>query len=238
MDQKGTRPLTQRLLRRLVFALSPRRRIRSAFTDHYRLQGWGGGETASGPGSTLARTASLREQLPALFPELGVRTVLDAGCGDFNWFRAMEAPLDLYIGTDVVEDLVADNQRRYGDERRTFLALDVTRDALPEVDLILCRDCLVHLKHRQILAALENFAASGSRYLLATTFPSRSANVDAPLGGWRPVNLQLPPFGLPQPERLLVESGVEDERYADKALGLWPLARLGTAGSVRSRPRT
>jgi SAM-dependent methyltransferase len=225
---KPTRSPAAKILRRIVFAFSPRRRIRSAFTDHYRLQGWSGGETVSGPGSTLERTARLRAQLPALFTELGIRRVLDVGCGDFNWFRAVEAPLDLYVGTDVVEELVAANQRRFGNERRTFLTRDATRDALPAVDLILCRDCLVHLKDRHILAALANFTASGSRYLLATMFAGRSANVDAPLGGWRPVNLQLPPFGLPPPQRLLVEGAVEDERYADKALGLWPLAHLRT----------
>ncbi len=213
------------LLTRALLALSPRRRIRAAFTRHYRLKDWHEPETVSGRGSTLQRTAAVREELPALFAELGVRSVLDAGCGDFHWFQALAADLDSYVGTDVVRELVAANQERYGTPRRRFVPLDVTRDSLPRVDLILSRDCLVHLKNRQILAALRNFRRSGSTYLLATTFTGDHPNEDAPLGGWRPLNLERPPFGLGPPLRLISEGEtVEDDRYLDKSLGLWPLA--------------
>jgi SAM-dependent methyltransferase len=203
--------------------------MRSAFTQHYRLRDWGGGEeTVSGPGSTLERTTTIRQLLPPLFAELGIRTVLDAGCGDFNWFRTLEIPLDRYVGTDVVRELVAANQSRYGNPARRFLDLDITRDRLPRVDLIFSRDCLVHLRDAQVVMALRNFRRSGSRYLLATTFTNRPTNEDTPLGGWRPMNLERPPFDLPPPLRLINEGRtIEDGRYADKSLGLWELERIG-----------
>jgi len=212
------------ILAKALSVLAPRRRIRSAFTQHYRLKDWMEPETVSGRGSTLQSTATIRRELPALFAEYGIRTVLDAGCGDFNWFRALEVPLDRYVGVEVVEELVAANRERFGTPRREFLCREVTRDPLPCVDLILCRDCLVHLKNRQIRAALRNFRRSGSCYLLATTFTGDHPNEDAPLGGWRPVNLERPPFALGPPLRLISERDtVEDPRYLDKSLGLWPL---------------
>jgi SAM-dependent methyltransferase len=199
--------------------------MRSAFTRHYVHKDWGSEESVSGPGSTLERTTAIRQKLPPLFAQLGVRSVLDAGCGDFNWFRTLEVPLDLYVGTDVVRELIAENRQRYGSPARRFEMLDITRDRLPRVDLIFCRDCLVHLKNAQVLAALRNFRRSGSRYLLATTFTGRTANEDTPLGGWRPMNLQLSPFDLPSPVQVISEERtVEDGRYADKSLGLWDLA--------------
>ena len=212
------------LLTRALLALNPRRRIRAAFTRHYQLKDWLEPETVSGRGSTLDRTAALRRELPALLQKLGVRSVLDAGCGDFNWFCTMEMALDNYVGVEVVEELVAVNQERYGTDRCRFASLDVTRDDLPRVDLILCRDCLVHLKNAQVRAALRNFRRSGSTYLLATTFTEAHPNEDVPLGGWRPVNLAREPFGLGPPLRLISErESVEDPRYLDKSLGLWPL---------------
>jgi len=212
------------VLQRALLALNPRQRIRAAFTQLYRSRGWLEPESVSGPGSTLRRTHVIRRELPALFRDLHVRSVLDAGCGDFNWFQAMELELDRYVGVEVVEELVAINQERYGTDRRQFASLDVTRDDLPRVDLIFCRDCLVHLKNGQIRAALRNFRRSGSTYLLATTFTGDHPNEEAPLGGWRPVNLERAPFNLGPPLRLIRErESVEDERYPDKSLGLWEL---------------
>jgi len=217
-----------KLLKRALGVINPRWHMRTAFTQHYRLRDWGcGEETVSGPGSTLERTTTIRQALPPLFTEFGIRRVLDAGCGDFNWFRTLEIELDHYTGTDVVRELVAMNQERYGDANRRFVELDITRDRLPRVDLIFCRDCLVHLRDAQVLGALQSFRRSGSRYLLATTFTNRPTNEDAPLGGWRPMNLERPPFGLPTPLRLVNEGRtIEDGRYADKSLGLWELEAL------------
>jgi len=218
------------ILTRARLLLNPRRRVRAAFTRHYELNDWLEPETVSGRGSSLDRTATIRRDLPSLFLELGVRSVLDAGCGDFNWFRAVEVDLESYLGIEVVEELVAVNRARYGTAGRQFAALDIIRDPLPRVDLILCRDCLVHLKNRQVGAALDNFRRSKSRYLLATTFTSAHPNRDAPLGGWRPLNLERDPFSLGPPLRLISErETVEDPRYLDKNLGLWALQPPGSA---------
>ena len=217
-----TVPVT--LLSRAFLALNPRRRIRAAFTQHYVRQDWLEPETVSGRGSTLDRTAAIRRELPTLFRDLEVRSVLDAGCGDFHWFHTLEADLDSYLGIEVVEELAAANQERYGNERRHFLSLEITRDDLPRADLILCRDCLVHLKNGQVSAALRNFRRSGSSYLLATTFTGDHPNDDIPLGGWRPLNLERSPFDLGPPLRIISErESVEDPRYLDKSLGLWAL---------------
>lgn len=212
------------LLTRALLLLSPRRRVRAAFRQHYERRDWLEPETVSGRGSTLQRTEAIRRELPELFARLGVRSVLDAGCGDFHWFQTLEVDLDAYTGIEVVEELVADNRARYGTNQRSFEALDIIRDPLPRVDLIFCRDCLVHLKTRQVSAALRNFRRSGSRYLLATTFTGDHNNEDVPLGGWRPINLSREPFALGPPLQVISErESVEDPRYLDKSLGLWSL---------------
>ena len=212
------------LISRALLILAPRRRVRAAFTRHYERRDWQEPETVSGRGSSLHRTAAIRRELPALVTEFGVRSVVDAGCGDFHWFATLEVDLESYLGIDVVEEMVAANRTCYGTPRRQFASLDIIRDPLPRADLILCRDCLVHLKNRQISAALRNFRRSGSRYLLATTFTGDHPNEDAPLGGWRPLNLERGPFSLGPPLRLINErDSVEDPRYPDKSLGLWAL---------------
>jgi len=123
-----------------------------------------------------------------------------------------------YTGADVVPELITRNRQMHGADGRTFLVADLTRDALPKVDVILCRDCFIHLSFRDIFAALRNFKRSDSAFLLATTHIDLAANDDAPTGGWRSVNLQLSPFNFPPPRQLIVED-VE----LGKCVGLWNL---------------
>lgn len=127
-----------------------------------------------------------------------------------------------YIGGDIVAEMVEENQRRYGNHNHRFIHLDLIQDKLPQVDLILCRDCLVHFSDRHIFSALKNIKNSGSTYILTTTFVGLERNQNIPLGLWRPINLQLPPFGFPIP-KMLIDEGCPLEGYKDKHLGLWEI---------------
>ena len=183
---------------------------------------WGGRESRSGPGSDLQQARVIMAELPKLISEFGFTTLLDIPCGDFHWMQHVDLGQVHYIGGDIVSALIAMNQERYGSEIREFRLLDVTEDKLPRVDLILCRDCLVHLSYRLVRKALANIKRSGSHYLLTTTFPGLEKNSEVSTGGWRPLNLSAPPFDFPLPLRLINEQCPE-ERYRDKSLGLWTL---------------
>lgn len=209
------------LLMRLYSSLHSRRNV---FERIHKKNAWESEESASGLASELHHTEALRKQLPDLLKQLGVRTLLDAPCGDFNWMRETELNLDHYWGVDIVDTLIDQNRRYYGNENRTFLLLDLVTAELPTVDLILCRDCLVHLSLRDGQRALNNFRRTGSRFLLATTFPNTTKNRDIVTGGWRPLNLALQPFSLGEPRKLVDENcQLLNGRYADKSLGLWNL---------------
>lgn len=196
------------------------------FTSIYAQHAWQG-ESISGQGSDLDQTASLQTELPVLLSRLGVRRLLDAPCGDFNWMQYVALDLEEYIGADIVAELTTNNQAKYGNSTRRFVQCDLVTDALPTVDLILCRDCLVHLCYHDICAMLQNFQRSQSTYLLTTTFPQQPKNWDIATGEWRGLNLQRAPFHFPEPIHLLNEHCPES---ADKSLGLWKLADLPDKG--------
>lgn len=186
-------------------------------------------ESFSGAASTLRETAALRAALPRLVAERGISSLLDIPCGDFHWLQQVRLDLD-YSGADVVPELVRENQRRYGSARRRFTVLDATRDALPETDLILCRDLFIHLSLADCLLALRNFARSGSRWLLTNHFAGRADNPDIQSGDFRPVNLCRPPFSLPPPLEVIDERSVlAGGQFADRAMALWRLEDVGNA---------
>ena len=157
-----------------------------------------------------------------------MRSIVDAPCGDFNWMRhVLEGRTVSYTGIDIVEALIERLVREQGAPDRRFLCADMTRAALPEADLIICRDGLVHLSFTDARAAIRNFRRSGSRYLLATTFVRHSSNADIRTGSWRPLNMEAPPFAFPVPlalvdERCTHSGGI----YRDKHLALWDLSTL------------
>ncbi len=189
---------------------------------------WGAATSVSGLGSEDPATSAIREALPPLLQSLGVRTLLDAPCGDAGWIGRCRLGVD-YIGIDIVPSLIAANNQRAGEGELPgrFVIADITRDELPRADLILCRDCLVHLSFQNIAAAVARFRASGARFLLTTTFPDWSDNRDCEDGDWRALNLTQAPFGWPAPLELINERCDEGGGgWQDKSLGLWRLADL------------
>jgi hypothetical protein len=204
-----------------------RRYLEGIFSEIYHGNLWGEVESVSGPGSSLAATAAVRRELPRLLTELGVRSLLDAPCGDCHWIVQTPLDLDLYIGADVVPALIARNTERLGGPGREFHVLDVTRDPLPQADAILCRDCLIHFSFRFARQALSNFKHSGARFLLSTTYSGLRENCDILSGQWRPLDLQLPPFGLPEPiARITEKEYSEGGRRLRRSLAVWKLSDL------------
>jgi len=188
----------------------------------YETNHWDEAESVSGPGSTLEETEPIRRELPALLAELGASSLLDLPCGDFHWMQHTDLSGVRYIGGDLVGDLIERNRAKYASDGVEFKKIDLVNNTLPAVDVILCRDCLVHLSFADAQAALSNIARSGAGWLLATSFPSVTRNDDIVTGQWRPINLTLPPFNLPEPEQVIGENCTESE-FADKNLSLWPV---------------
>jgi len=207
--------------------ITPRKYMQSTFAPFYTENRWGDPESASGPGSSLERTIKLRNELPILLDEIGVRTLLDAPCGDFNWMKHTPLNVEQYIGVDVIPEIITRNQSLYANERTRFVFLDLTRDELPCVDVILCRDCFIHFSNHHIAAAIKNFKRSRSTYLLTNTYPAWRRNKNIQTGDFRYLNLLLPPFNFPPPLRQIDEKFPEEQaQYFGKTLALWKLDDL------------
>jgi len=201
--------------------------LEKIFTKIYNYNRESLAGSPSGPGSDLEHTQVIRNLLPSLFRELELSSVLDIPCGDFNWMRYVDLAGMEYVGADIVAELVESNRANYATENITFEHLNLIQDDLPAVDLIFCRDCLVHFSFDDIFKALHNIIRSGADYLLTTHFTERSENHDIPTGSWRTLNLEISPFNFPQPLRILNEDYTGNEgRFRDKSLALWTVEAI------------
>ncbi|MCW9707132.1 class I SAM-dependent methyltransferase [Fodinibius salsisoli] len=196
--------------------------MQDTFKEIHQNNHWQGEESLSGEGSSRQQTAKLFTKLPELLRKYNINSMLDLPCGDFSWMQHLDLPVTSYIGADIVPELIADNRVQYANAQRRFTTLDITTDPLPEVDLLLCRDCLVHFSLEHIRKALQNINAHNIDYFLTTTFPLCKTNEDITTGDWRPLNLQVEPFNLPDPQLIITEGCTEGEGlYQDKSLCLW-----------------
>lgn len=210
-------------LRRLVLRLHNRGRpADNVFSEIYRDNRWQGTESRSGEGSSLGQTQVIIEALPSLLRRNNVRAMLDIPCGDFHWMSNVDLAGIDYVGGDIVPDLIATNNGRFTGAGRRFEVLDLCEDRLSAVDLVFCRDCMVHLPFSMLAKAISNVRSSGATYLMATTFTGVKTNHDIALGDFRPLNMRLPPFNFPEPLELLLEHCTEfGGKHGDKAMGLW-----------------
>lgn len=214
------------------------------FSEAFEVNIWGNSFSRSGPGSTLDQTRVILAELPSLLRRFQIKTMLDIPCGDFFWMKEIRQELELilsYMGGDIVPELIAQNRERYQTPKISFKVLNLVHDDLPKVDLILTRDCLIHLSFQCIADGLLNAQRSGSIYLLASTYTKPRPNVDiegeVSLSG-RAINLCAHPFSFPEPVLLINEGCTEQEgQYNDKSLGLWRLQDLHLS-KLHSRIRT
>jgi hypothetical protein len=209
--------------------------VRDVFTEVYEQNTWAN-ESRSGAGSSAAAAANIIREIPLLLKSIEVTSMLDVPCGDFMWMREVDLGVVHYTGADTVAPLIEANQAAYGSDSRRFLRLDLMNDPLPQVDLILCRDCFLHLTVPMIFAALRNIAASPAKWLLTSSYLWRgfpnNQHIDEVMLGGRRINLELEPFYFQPPRRTIPENEVLDF-CADKCLCLWRMedvrAALATA---------
>jgi hypothetical protein len=193
------------------------------FTEIYESNKWYSPESRSGNGSELKNTLTLRSELPFLFKKYNISSILDIPCGDFNWMKEVDISNINYIGADIVSEIVEQNKSKYP---YNFQVLDLTKDILPKVDLVFVRDCLGHLSNENVFKALNNIQASNSKYLISTSFTKWDFNIDIDNGGWRCINLMIPPFNL-KPIYLINENCIEGyPHYNDKCMIMFDLNNL------------
>lgn len=199
-----------------------RRTPAEVFSHYARSNKWGDASSLSGKGSNLEATAQLRALLPSLLRELGAKTMLDVPCGDFFWIAHVDLSGIRYLGGDIVPELIKKNRVENERDGVAFEVIDLITGPVPKADVVFVRDCLVHLSTTHVKAALRNIRASGSTYLLTTTFPETGTNAEIATGQWRAVDLTKAPFNLPEPLQMLAEGQEKSKGQApDKMLGLW-----------------
>lgn len=190
----------------------------SVFSDIYRENRWNGVESRSGPGSGPAATQHVARALLELVEDLGVRTVLDAACGDGYWMPDLPG----YTGIDVAPEAIRIARRNHPDRRYLVGSLATIR--VPSADLVIFRDAMQHLSLVDGMDALSRIIEAKPAWLLASTYIG-GVNEDIATGDCYSPDLTAPPFSLGRPVRLIFDGYTYHDadvvRDPRKHLALW-----------------
>lgn len=179
------------------------------WTDEALLErnkkGWYGGlddGTPCGSGSTLENTVNVRREMPRIIAKYNLRSMCDAGAGDMHWVR------DVFTNSQLEEYRPFDLVPR----ANWVVQRDISKQALPVCDVILCRAVLIHMNPVRVLSTIELFRKS-ARYL----FASQYENI-------RPFNARSQ-FNRTDLRPLLGEplESIAENQEEGFSLGFWPL---------------
>lgn len=172
--------------------------VEEVFTRIYDNKIWGihEGMGCSGGGSSIEATEEYRQFLEAFLQIYQIESVVDAGCGDWEFSKEIDWSRIDYMGVDVVASVIANNVQKYGNEHITFVHGDILALNLPPADLLICKEVLQHLSNvdvRLFIHQLEKY-----KYSLITNDVDgktrSSRNRDISRGDYRPIDLTQPPF--------------------------------------------
>ena len=177
----------------------------------------------SGAGSNLDNsTHNLSIELPGFINKHKIKSLLDIPCGDWEWMSKLNLTNIKYVGCDIVEDMVIENNKKYSNDEISFLKKNLSYDDLPEADIILVRDLLVHLKYSDIILCLNNIKKYNYKYIAITNFPKLIKNINNKFGDrWKPINFNLKPYLLPEPDFVLPDNSQIGEYDSQKTIAIW-----------------
>ena len=149
----------------------------------------------SGEGSLEKYTRGYVRFLEKFLAEREIGSVLDFGCGDWQFSSRVNWGAVKYHGVDVVKTVIETNQKKYQDDTKKFSLIGEDTDLQP-ADLFIAKDVFQHWSNEKIVNFLPRLAKF--KYALITNCGDlyRCQNAGIENGGFRTLDLSKNPFAL------------------------------------------
>ena len=190
------------------------------FNEIYHRGIWGfndDGVGSSGSGSSFEATKSYRKFLEQFIKDKKIKSVVDAGAGDWEFSKHIDWGDADYLGVDIASDVVERVARKYSSKKVQFVVGDVA-ESLPAADLLICKDVLQHMS----LEANKNFTVNNLRpgkykWAIITNDILRDDslnNRDIEDGRYTTIDLRKEPFNLKGIKELPIRFGNSKRKRA------------------------
>jgi 2-polyprenyl-3-methyl-5-hydroxy-6-metoxy-1,4-benzoquinol methylase len=170
---------------------------REVFRRHYEedTSQWG---KQSGGGSNPYFTVEYRAFIDKFIRMNNIKSVVDVGCGDWQFSRFLNFDGVSYLGLDVVPGVIERNDRVYGSKNVHFRTAPENIGDIEKADLLIMKDVLQHLPNSVIFSYAQVVFPGFKHCLLTNSFAklNTSRNNDIAHGEFRSLDLSAPPFSF------------------------------------------
>jgi len=168
--------------------------MQEAFEKVYATNEWHHG---SGEGSLPRHTRGYVQFLQQFLREKRIKSVVDMGCGDWQFSRLIDWTGIQYHGFDLVKSVIDANTRQFSKPNIAFNRYDGDFSQLPDADLLITKDVLQHLSHANIMKFLPHINRYPMCLITNCVNPhGETLNKDIEDGEFRYLDMRLPPFNV------------------------------------------
>lgn len=166
----------------------------NVFEDIYKKNNW---LTGSGVGSLPKNTKGYRKFIEKFLIDHNINSVVDFGCGDWQFSKLIDWNNVKYIGYDIVRDLIKDNTEKFSNKNIKFKITPNDLNKLDSADLLITKDVLQHMTNDDVVDFIMK-TKHKYKYLLIIngTNPAEKINSDIKLGDYRPIDIRMKPFNV------------------------------------------
>jgi SAM-dependent methyltransferase len=164
--------------------------MKEVFTKIYSNNKWGRG---SGVGSSKYATRTYRRYLQQFIRTHNIRSVVDLGCGDWQFSRFIDWKGVEYHGFDLVEDVIKSNVERFSQNNIKFSIIDDMHN-IPEADLLIVKDVMQHWDNKTIIEFIPTIKKYKHALITNALHIKNNDRTDIPVGEFRSVDLNKEPF--------------------------------------------
>jgi SAM-dependent methyltransferase len=136
--------------------------FKKAFTFIYDNEIWGKG---SGGGSSPQNNVQYIEYLAMFLKDKDIKSVVDFGCGDWQFSKYINWDGVKYVGIDVVESVIKENIKNYAKDNVYFFNAEAIGGF--KADLLIVKDVFQHWYDKDIIAFLDAYK-DNYKYILCT----------------------------------------------------------------------
>jgi SAM-dependent methyltransferase len=171
--------------------------MKNVFTNIYEKELWGKGR-GSGTGSSLRTTKKYIPFLEEFLKDNNIKSVIDYGCGDWQFSQHINWGDIDYLGLDIVDFVIENNKKQF--PNYSFISDTDVFKYLDGRELIIIKDVIMHWPDKEIETFLDKLTTYNIWILLVNSSGKQPLKRRLKLGGFSHLEYDKFPLNKYNPE--------------------------------------